>query len=129
MVTVGGLPTAMCLAGQADPGEDRLVLEVGNASSSLFIVSEGRLQLIRSFPTPVAADNRAGMLGAFVQRTLAAYNELCQTEFQPPPKVLIGTFHRNNSAGIAVPFHNTCYLILPFLQEDDDEQWFEVLEC
>ena len=83
MVTVGGLPTAMCLAGQADPGEDRLVLEIENASSSLFIVSEGRLQLIRSFPTPAVADNRAGMIGAFVQRTLAAYDELCQTEFQP----------------------------------------------
>ena len=83
MVTVGGLPTAMCLAGQADPGEDRLVLEIGNASSSLFIVSEGRLQLIRSFATPAVADNRAAMIGAFVQRTLAAYDELCQTEFQP----------------------------------------------
>ena len=91
MVTVGGLPSAMCLASQADPGEDRLVLEIGNASSSLFIVSEGRLQLIRSFPTPVVADNRAGMLGAFIQRTLSAYDELCQTEFQPLDMVVTGS--------------------------------------
>jgi len=91
MITVGGLPAAMCLARQADPGEDRLVLEIGNASSSLFIVSGGRLQLIRSFPTPVAAANRAGMLGAFVQRTLAAYEELCQTEFQPLDIVISGS--------------------------------------
>jgi general secretion pathway protein L len=91
MVTVGGLPSAMCLASRADPGEDRLVLEIGNISSSLFIVSEGRLQLIRSFPTPVAAENRAEMLGAFVQRTLAAYDELCQTEFQPPDILVTGS--------------------------------------
>ena len=90
MITVGGLPSAMCLANQAEPGEDRLVLEIGAASSSLFIVSGGRLQLIRSFPTPVVADNRAGMLGAFVQRTLAAYEELCQTEFQPLDIVITG---------------------------------------
>ncbi len=91
MITVGGLPAAMCLASQAEPGEDRLVLEIGNASSSLFIVSGGRLQLIRSFPTPVVAANRAGMLGAFVQRTLAAYEELCQTEFQPLDIVISGS--------------------------------------
>jgi len=91
MVTVGGLPSAMWLASQADPGEDRLVLEIGNASSSLFVVSGGRLQLIRSFMTPVAADNRAGMLGAFVQRTLAAYDELSQTEFQPLDIVVTGS--------------------------------------
>lgn len=90
MVTVSGLPAAMCLANQADPGEDQLILEISNTSSSLFIVSGGRLQLIRSFPTPVAADNRAGILGAFVQRTLAAYDELCQTEFQPLDMVVTG---------------------------------------
>jgi type II secretion system protein L len=90
MVTVSGLPAAVCLANQADPGEDRVLLEIGNASSSLFIVNEGRLQLIRSFPTPIAADNRAGMLGAFVQRTLAAYDELCKTEFQPLDMVVTG---------------------------------------
>jgi hypothetical protein len=91
MVTVSGLPAAMCLADQADPGEDRVFLEVGSASSSLFIVNEGRLQLIRSFPTPVISEDRAGMLGAFVRRTLAAYDELCQTEFQPLDLVVTGS--------------------------------------
>jgi type II secretory pathway component PulL len=90
MVTVGGLPSAMCLASQADPGEDRMVLEIGKESSSLFIVSKGRLQLIRSFRTPAAADNRAEILGAFVQRTVAAYDELSQTEFIPLDIVVTG---------------------------------------
>ncbi len=90
MVTVSGLPAAMCLADRADPGEDRLILEIGNASSSLFIVSEGNLQLIRSFPTSEDSENRFGMLGAFVQRTLAAYGELCQAEFRPLDVVVTG---------------------------------------
>lgn len=91
MVTVSGLPAAMCLANRADPGEDRLILEIGNASSGLFIVSGNRLQMIRSFPTPIATTNRAGMLGAFVRRTLAAYDELSQTEFQPLDLVVTGS--------------------------------------
>jgi Tfp pilus assembly protein PilN len=91
MVTLSGLPAAMCLANRADPGEDRLILEVGNDSSGLFIVSGDRLQLIRSFPTPAASANRAAMLGAFVRRTLAAYDEICQTEFQPLDLVVTGS--------------------------------------
>jgi Tfp pilus assembly protein PilN len=80
----------MCLAKQADQDQDRLILEIGNASGSLFIVSQGNLQLIRSFPIPVESDKRNGMLGASVQRTLAAYDELCQTEFRPPDMVVTG---------------------------------------
>ena len=90
IVTVSGLPAAMCLASRSDPGEDRLILEIGNVSSSLFIVSEGKLQLIRSFPTPAGSDNRPVVLSAFVRRTLAAYDELCQTEFQPLDLVITG---------------------------------------
>jgi general secretion pathway protein L len=90
MITISGLPAAMCLAKQADAGEDRLFLEISNASSSLFIIRNGQLQLIRSFPNLNAAENRAGTLGAFVRRTLAAYDEFCQTEFQPLDMVVTG---------------------------------------
>jgi general secretion pathway protein L len=90
MITISGLPAAMCLAKQGDPGEDQLFLEVSNGSSSLFIIRNGQLQLIRSFPNPAATDNRAGILGAFVRRTLAAYDEFCQTEFQPLDMVVTG---------------------------------------
>lgn len=90
MITISGLPAAMCLAKQADPGEDRLFLEVSQASSSLFIIRQGQLQLIRSFPNPNAADNRAGIVSAVVRRTLAAYDEFCQTEFQPLDMLVTG---------------------------------------
>ena len=90
MITISGLPAAMCLARQGDTGEDQLFLEINKDSSSLFVIRNGQLQLIRSFPNPVAADNRAGILGAYVRRTLAAYDEFCQTEFQPLDLVVTG---------------------------------------
>jgi len=98
MITVSGLPAAMCLANQAEADEDQLFLEINKASSSLFIVNKGRLKLIRSFPTPTAADNRAAALGSFVRRTLAAYGELCQDEYQPPGMVVTGAGF--NGAGL-----------------------------
>ena len=91
MITVGGLPAAICLANQTEAGEDRLILEIGKTSSSLFIVSSGQLKMIRSFPTPEAVDKRAGLLGGLVRRTLASYDELCQTEFQPLDLLVTGS--------------------------------------
>jgi Tfp pilus assembly PilM family ATPase len=90
MITISGLPAAMCLARQTDPSEDQLFLEVNNGSCSLFIIRSGQLQLIRSFPNPSGADKRAGILGAFVQRTLCAYAEVCQTEFKPLDMIVTG---------------------------------------
>jgi len=91
MVTISGLPSALCLASQAGPGQDQLFLEINKAISTLFIVGDGRIKLLRSFPTPVAEDTRAGTLGAFVRRTLAAYGELSHSEFQPQDIVMAGS--------------------------------------
>jgi len=63
MVTISGLPSALCLASQADPGQDQLFLEINKAISTLFIVGDGRIKLLRAFPTPVAEDTRAGVDG------------------------------------------------------------------
>jgi general secretion pathway protein L len=91
MVTLSGLPTALCLANQAGAGKDQLFLKVDKALSTLFIVSNGGIKLIRSFPTPVTDDIRAGSLGAFVHRTLSAFGELSQSEYQPPEMVVTGS--------------------------------------
>ncbi|MGB9440311.1 MAG: pilus assembly protein PilM [Desulfobacterales bacterium] len=91
LVTLSGLPAALCLAHQADAGKDQLFLKVDKALSTLFIVSNGGIKLIRSFPTPVNGDTRAGSLGAFVLRTLSAFGELSQSEYQPPDMVVTGS--------------------------------------
>ena len=91
MVTLSGLPTALCLANQADAGKDQLFLKIDKALSTLFIVIDGGIKLIRSFPTPVTDDTKAGSLGAFVHRTLSAFGELSQSEYQPLDMVVTGS--------------------------------------
>jgi type II secretory pathway component PulL len=91
MVTLSGLPTALCLADKADAGKDQLFLKVDKDLSTLFIVSNGGIKLIRSFPTPLTDDTRAGSLGAFVHRTLSAFGELSQSDYQPPDMVVTGS--------------------------------------
>ncbi len=91
MVTLSGLPTALCLANKTDAGKDQLFLKVDKTLSTLFIVSNGGIKLIRSFPTPVHAESGAGSLGAFVHRTLTAFSELSQSEYQPGDMVVTGS--------------------------------------
>ena len=91
MVTLSGLPAALCLANQADAGKDQLFLKVDKALSTLFIVSNGGVKLIRSFATPGTEDHRARSLGAFVRRTLSAFSELSQTEYQPRDMTVTGS--------------------------------------
>jgi general secretion pathway protein L len=91
MVTLSGLPAALCLANQADGDKNQLFLKVDKAVSTLFIVINGGIKLIRSFPTPVTDDTRADSLGAFVHRTISAFGELSQSEYEPPDIVITGS--------------------------------------
>jgi len=91
MVTLSGLPAALCLANQTDAGKDQLFLKIDKALSTLFIAIDGGIKLIRSFPTPVTDDTKAGSLGAFVHRTLSAFGELSRSEYQPPDMVVTGS--------------------------------------
>jgi type II secretory pathway component PulL len=91
MLTLSGLPTALCLANQADAGKDQLFLKIDKALSTLFIVINGGIKLIRSFPTPAGDDAKAGLLGAFVHRTLSAFGEISQSEYQPLDMVVTGS--------------------------------------
>jgi len=91
IVTISGLPSAQYVASQTGPDEDQLFLEVNEAISTLFIVGGGRIKLVRSFPTPIAADTRAESVSAFVRRTLTAYSELYQPDFRPLDIVMTGS--------------------------------------
>ncbi len=91
MVTLSGLPAALCLANQANAGKDQLFLKIDKALSTLFIVCNGGIKLIRSFATPVTDTARAELLGVFVHRTLSAFGELSQLEYQPPDMVVTGS--------------------------------------
>ena len=91
MITVSGLPAALFMGNQADQGENQLLLEVDQKQSTLFIIENGRLKLIRSFPTPTTDSTQARLLAISVQRTVAAFEELSQSDFQPLDMVVSGT--------------------------------------
>ena len=89
-LTLGGLPTALCLANQADPEEDQLFIEIEDTYGTLFILTGGRLQLIRSFPLPPAGPAKAPQLCAQIQQTLAAFLESSEINFEPIEVVASG---------------------------------------
>ena len=82
-LTLSGLPTALCLANQADPEEDQLFIEIDDTYGTLFVLAGGRLQLIRSFPLPTAGPSKAPQLCAQIQQTLAAFLESSELNFEP----------------------------------------------
>ncbi len=82
-LTLGGLPTALCLASQADPGEDQLFIEIDDSSGTLFVLAGSRLQLIRSFPLPAANPSINALICGQIQQTLAAFLESSELDFKP----------------------------------------------
>ena len=82
-LTLGGLPTALCLANQADPEEDQFFVEIDDSFGTLFVMAGGGLQLIRSFPLPAAGPSKAPQLCAQIQQTLAAFLESSELNFEP----------------------------------------------
>ena len=89
-LTLSGLPTALCLANQADPDEDQLFIEIEDTYGTLFILTGGRLQLIRSFPLPPTGPSRAPQLCVQIQQTLAAFLESSEMNFEPIEVVASG---------------------------------------
>ena len=89
-LTISGLPVALCLASQSEPGEDQLVVEISDRTSTLIASLSGQIQLIRSFPIPAAGPTRSNMLATQIKRTLAAFQELNQPDFQPLEILITG---------------------------------------
>jgi type II secretory pathway component PulL len=131
MITLSGLPSALLLARQADPGEDQLFLEINQTISTLFIVGGGRIKLLRSIPTPVAEETRTKALGAFVRRTLAAYGELSRSDFQPLDIVMTGSglngadFDRDVAGVLDLPANrlNICNHMQIPIDDEDVNPW------
>jgi len=88
-LTLSGLPTALCLANQADPEEDQLFIEIDESHGTLFVLASDRLQLIRSFPLPDGA-SKTKLLCAQIQQTLAALQESSVLNFEPLEGVVSG---------------------------------------
>ena len=131
MITLSGLPAALCLANQGDAVQDQLLLKVDKTLSTLFIIGNSGIKLIRSFPTPAAEDTRIGSLGAFIQRTVAAFGELSRLEYDPLDLVVTGSglnganFDAGISGVLQLPVKRLNLaerLAIPF-DSRDDQPW------
>jgi general secretion pathway protein L len=91
VVTVSGLPVALCLASQSDPGEDQLFIEIDEKSSTLFAIADGQIRLIRSFAIPTVSSSRSQVICTQIQRTLAAFEEIELSNFQPTDLFITGS--------------------------------------
>ena len=102
-LTFSGLPTALCLAHQAELEEEQLFIEIDEAAGTLFMLAGDRLQLIRSFPLPTAGPSKAKLLCAQIQQTLAAFQESFDLNLQPIEVVAsgIGLNEANMAADIS----------------------------
>jgi Tfp pilus assembly protein PilN len=78
------------LASQSEPGEDQLVVEISDRTSTLIATASGQIQLIRSFPIPAAGPTRSKMLATQIKRTLAAFEEINQPDFKPHEILITG---------------------------------------
>jgi len=90
IITISGLPMALCLAGQADPGEDQLLLAFNKNHGVLFANVAGQISLIRSFPTPRPRSSNHQSIGSQVHQTLAAFEEIAHSDFQPLEVMVTG---------------------------------------
>lgn len=95
-LTLSGLSVAQCLAHQADPQEDLIFIEIDDSHATLFVLVDGRMQLIRSFPLPAAGPSRTSMLCAQTQQTLAAFQETSPLDFEPIEAVINDTADADN---------------------------------
>ena len=88
-LTLSGLPTALCLAHQADPQEDQVFIEVADTYGTLFVLAGDHLKLIRSFPVPTGPSKTTALCFQ-VQQTLAAFMESSEINFKPVELVISG---------------------------------------
>jgi len=95
-LTLSGLSVAQCLAHQADPQEDLIFIEIDDLHATLFVLVDGRMQLIRSFPLPAAGPSKTSMLCAQTQQTLAAFQETSPLDFEPIEAVINDTADADN---------------------------------
>jgi general secretion pathway protein L len=91
ILTISGLPAALLLAKNADAQEDQLLINVEEGYSTLYLCVDGQLQLMRAFPVPPQNSHRPRQLCAGIRHTLAAFEQLNQTDFEPHEAVVTGS--------------------------------------
>ena len=83
IVTVRGYPTALCISSDTTVPENRLFVDIGNRNCSVFILVEGQICLIRSFPTNAAGSSIKESLCNEIKRTLYNSEQIFGFKLRP----------------------------------------------
>lgn len=90
IVTVGAYAAAICLCRLGNIPANSLLVDVGDRSSTMFVLVEGQLRLVRSLPLGTAKPFRPELLCQNIQRTLFALEELVDSDYLPEQLLITG---------------------------------------
>lgn len=90
IVTVGAYAAAICLCRLGNVPPNSLLVDVGDDSSTMFVLADGQLRLVRSIPAGSRKPFRPELLCQNIQRTLFALEELVDPGYLPEQMLITG---------------------------------------
>jgi len=113
IVTASGYPAARSLIKIADTPEKWLFADIDPNKGTLFAAISGQIILVRSFPISSGASSRTESLCIHIQRTLSAFEEIFEPNFQPGGIFITGcglddaTFEQDMERTLELPVRRT----------------------
>ena len=89
IVTAGGYPAALCLSHLGDLPENAVLLDLKGDKGTLFVLSSGQLQLVRTVPSGSLQAAQVENLCRNIRRTLIAHENESEPAAGWPEKVLL----------------------------------------
>jgi len=90
MVTVGAYAAAICLCRLGNIPANSLLVDVGEDSSTMFVLADGQLRLVRSIPAGNRKPAQVEMLCQNIQRTLFALEDWVDPGYLPERVLITG---------------------------------------
>ncbi len=89
IVTAGGYPAALCLSLSGDIPENTVLVDLKGDKGTVFVLSSGQLQLVRTVPSGSLEATRIEVLCRNIRRTLIAYENQGDLPTGWPEKVFL----------------------------------------
>jgi len=91
LVTIGGFPMAYCSSQLSDFPDNGLVLDLGRAVSTLFVIVARQVCLIRSIPAGFTDSSSIAILSKGIRQTLYAFEDIFTGDYQPEGVLITGS--------------------------------------
>jgi len=91
VVTIGGYSTALCLTRLVELPNHSAVIDIDPEWATLFAVSAGQIQIIRSFSLNPSLKSPAGSIAKGIQQTVSAAEDILGINFSPKAIYITGS--------------------------------------